>query len=194
MKACCSKLYKSTAKRNAPNVGLEPTTLGLRVPCSTDWASRAAMVQSPYAKSSPKKLLSRVRINKIWALNPSIGSYSWSDHEEKSVHYEICKSLNATLHSQIVSVCHFDTEEKVMITDIRNIDIISWWFKWKSKNAKEMSLWSKADWLTASRLSPLFFFKSRRGHVRKLLVTLVRNWFLPGSTVFSTSYKCLVMN
>lgn len=24
-----------------PNVGLEPTTLGLRVPCSTDWASRA---------------------------------------------------------------------------------------------------------------------------------------------------------
>ena len=29
-----------------------------------------------------------------------------------------------TLHSQIVSVCHFDMEEKVMITDIRNIDII----------------------------------------------------------------------
>ncbi len=25
----------------APNVGLEPTTLGLRVPCSTDWANRA---------------------------------------------------------------------------------------------------------------------------------------------------------
>ena len=34
------------------------------------------------------------------------------------------KSHNVTLHSQIVSVCHFDTEEKVMITDIRNIDII----------------------------------------------------------------------
>ena len=27
----------------SPNVGLEPTTLGLRVPCSTDWASRAVM-------------------------------------------------------------------------------------------------------------------------------------------------------
>lgn len=29
-------------KRCAPNVGLEPTTLRLRVSCSTDWASRAA--------------------------------------------------------------------------------------------------------------------------------------------------------
>ena len=29
-------------KNNAPNVGLEPTTLRLRVSCSTDWASRAA--------------------------------------------------------------------------------------------------------------------------------------------------------
>ena len=29
-------IIKETAKRNAPNVGLEPTTLGLRVPCSTD--------------------------------------------------------------------------------------------------------------------------------------------------------------
>ena len=26
-----------------PNVGLEPTTLGIRVPCSTDWANRAAI-------------------------------------------------------------------------------------------------------------------------------------------------------
>ena len=30
-------------KNISPNVGLEPTTLGLRVPCSTDWANRAAM-------------------------------------------------------------------------------------------------------------------------------------------------------
>ena len=37
MMALWSKAYvKETAKRNAPNVGLEPTTLGLRVPCSTD--------------------------------------------------------------------------------------------------------------------------------------------------------------
>ena len=28
-------------KKSAPNVGLEPTTLRLRVSCSTDWASRA---------------------------------------------------------------------------------------------------------------------------------------------------------
>ena len=28
------------------------------------------------------------------------------------------------LHSRIVSICHFNTEEKVMITDIRNINII----------------------------------------------------------------------
>ena len=29
--------------KEQPNVGLEPTTLGLRVPCSTDWASRAIL-------------------------------------------------------------------------------------------------------------------------------------------------------
>ena len=28
-------------ENSAPNVGLEPTTLRLRVSCSTDWASRA---------------------------------------------------------------------------------------------------------------------------------------------------------
>ena len=32
-------------KKKAPDVGLEPTTLGLRVPCSTDWANRAATIQ-----------------------------------------------------------------------------------------------------------------------------------------------------
>ena len=32
---------QNTAKKIAPNVGLEPTTLRLRVSCSTDWASRA---------------------------------------------------------------------------------------------------------------------------------------------------------
>ncbi len=33
-------------KSIAPNVGLEPTTLRLRVSCSTDWASRAAYFQT----------------------------------------------------------------------------------------------------------------------------------------------------
>ena len=32
-------------KKDAPNVGLEPTTLRLRVSCSTDWASRAVFAQ-----------------------------------------------------------------------------------------------------------------------------------------------------
>ena len=32
------------AAKSAPNVGLEPTTPGLRVPCSTDWANRADML------------------------------------------------------------------------------------------------------------------------------------------------------
>ena len=29
-------LFNGVNKKDAPNVGLEPTTLGLRVPCSTD--------------------------------------------------------------------------------------------------------------------------------------------------------------
>ncbi len=33
---------KKSEKKCSPNVGLEPTTLRLRVSCSTDWASRAA--------------------------------------------------------------------------------------------------------------------------------------------------------
>ena len=33
------------SKRCTPNVGLDPTTLGLRVPCSTDWVSRAICVK-----------------------------------------------------------------------------------------------------------------------------------------------------
>ena len=32
--------------KGSPNVGLEPTTLGLRVPCSTDWANRAYTISS----------------------------------------------------------------------------------------------------------------------------------------------------
>ena len=32
--------------KGSPNVGLEPTTLGLRVPCSTDWANRADTITS----------------------------------------------------------------------------------------------------------------------------------------------------
>ena len=35
-------LQNYTWEKVAPNVGLEPTTLRLRVSCSTDWASRAA--------------------------------------------------------------------------------------------------------------------------------------------------------
>ncbi len=34
-------------KRRSPNVGLEPTTLRLRVSCSTDWASRAICGEFP---------------------------------------------------------------------------------------------------------------------------------------------------
>lgn len=40
-------LLKKKWKKFAPNVGLEPTTLGLRVPCSTDWASRATDTHVP---------------------------------------------------------------------------------------------------------------------------------------------------
>ena len=32
----------------SPDVGLEPTTLGLRVPCSTDWANRAVVKMGHY--------------------------------------------------------------------------------------------------------------------------------------------------
>ena len=39
----CTGCYK--LEKEAPNVGLEPTTLRLRVSCSTDWASRAAYIQ-----------------------------------------------------------------------------------------------------------------------------------------------------
>ena len=35
------KVQKVISKKWSPNVGLEPTTLRLRVSCSTDWASRA---------------------------------------------------------------------------------------------------------------------------------------------------------
>ena len=33
-------------KKWSPNVGLEPTTLRLRVSCSTDWASRALEIEN----------------------------------------------------------------------------------------------------------------------------------------------------
>ena len=38
---CMMWARQFSLKTYAPNVGLEPTTLGLRVPCSTDWANRA---------------------------------------------------------------------------------------------------------------------------------------------------------
>ena len=38
---------------NTPNVGLETTTLGLRVPCSTDWASRSWTVVFPMQFDCP---------------------------------------------------------------------------------------------------------------------------------------------
>ena len=37
----CGDVYLLKQKKLSPNVGLEPTTLRLRVSCSTDWASRA---------------------------------------------------------------------------------------------------------------------------------------------------------
>ena len=37
---------KDQQKSYSPNVGLEPTTLRLRVSCSTDWASRALILHS----------------------------------------------------------------------------------------------------------------------------------------------------
>ncbi len=40
-KVCAAMLQVSKKKKTSPNVGLEPTTLRLRVSCSTDWASRA---------------------------------------------------------------------------------------------------------------------------------------------------------
>ena len=36
----------------SPNVGLEPTTLRLRVSCSTDWASRAILCSSTFKRNS----------------------------------------------------------------------------------------------------------------------------------------------
>ena len=36
-------IQEVTSAKTTPNVGLEPTTLRLRVSCSTDWASRALM-------------------------------------------------------------------------------------------------------------------------------------------------------
>ena len=36
-----NNVYSRKKKSYSPNVGLEPTTLRLRVSCSTDWASRA---------------------------------------------------------------------------------------------------------------------------------------------------------
>ena len=32
----CKSVHHETMQNETPNVGLEPTTLGLRVPCSTD--------------------------------------------------------------------------------------------------------------------------------------------------------------
>ena len=49
-----ARLYKQrvfwnkSQKSEAPNVGLEPTTLRLRVSCSTDWASRARYAGGKY--------------------------------------------------------------------------------------------------------------------------------------------------
>ena len=39
--------FHRSSKIWSPNVGLEPTTLRLRVSCSTDWASRAAQWPHP---------------------------------------------------------------------------------------------------------------------------------------------------
>ena len=39
-------------KNYTPNVGLEPTTLRLRVSCSTDWASRAGGDMCPWLSTS----------------------------------------------------------------------------------------------------------------------------------------------
>ena len=36
--------HEEGQNKKSPNVGLEPTTLGLRVPCSTDWANQAGWV------------------------------------------------------------------------------------------------------------------------------------------------------
>ena len=41
------------SKKTSPNVGLEPTTLRLRVSCSTDWASRASVLT--FYKSQEKQ-------------------------------------------------------------------------------------------------------------------------------------------
>ena len=40
-------------KNYTPNVGLEPTTLRLRVSCSTDWASRAGGDMCPWLSNRP---------------------------------------------------------------------------------------------------------------------------------------------
>ena len=52
-------LWPSIAKKNklqTPNVGLEPTTLRLRVSCSTDWASQAYIAYLISQKISIKRL------------------------------------------------------------------------------------------------------------------------------------------
>ena len=80
-------------KDSSPNVGLEPTTLRLRVSCSTDWASRAirhlrnlfensfswrvlcCLCLAPWARRLPTRN-GRGRQNFYSTLTPSIGRLS----------------------------------------------------------------------------------------------------------------------
>ena len=50
-----SKFTQKHSRKSSPNVGLEPTTLRLRVWCSTDWASRAD-VEYRYFTESDQRL------------------------------------------------------------------------------------------------------------------------------------------
>ena len=74
--------------KSAPNVGLEPTTLRLRVSCSTDWASRAVIVMWK-------------KIQDIWILlltHPTI----WYDRTRLDQNYILyfCHMNDSTLSSE----------------------------------------------------------------------------------------------
>ena len=55
-------IWKALKKRPPPNVGLEPTTLRLRVSCSSDWASRASTTSTKH-------------VSKLWAGTHLNGRY-----------------------------------------------------------------------------------------------------------------------
>ena len=68
-KSVAENVIRKFYLKNSPNVGLEPTTVGLRVQRSTDWASRAWMIYFEtriYIRLSHIKLESHPADGKSW--------------------------------------------------------------------------------------------------------------------------------